>query len=283
MAHFRIYPYKMGSQGASRLAEGLRERGHRVFKVYPDRNYRPRPHHIIVNWGAGMMNGVPNWYGSLGQINPRTGRSIEMLNHPGYVADASNKLTAFEVMQEAGVSVPEFLGPADLDDVFGWQNQGIPYMARTKLSGHSGDGCYYRTGTDTDDPYPEWVRNRESVKMYVKYIKKKEEYRVHVFRGQVIDIQQKRKRQEVANEEVNYQVRSHDNGWVFCRTDVRPAQSILDNSVAAVNSLGLDFGAVDVIWNQHQGQAYVLEVNTAPGLEGSTINAYVNALEELVQ
>ena len=40
----------------------------------------------------------------------------------------------------------------------------------------------------------------------------------------------------------------------------------------AVAALGLDFGAVDVIYNEKYGRAYVLEVNTAPGLgEGIAI------------
>jgi glutathione synthase/RimK-type ligase-like ATP-grasp enzyme len=38
---------------------------------------------------------------------------------------------------------------------------------------------------------------------------------------------------------------------------------------------GLDFGAVDVIWNERQQRAYVLEINSAPGLEGTTIDDYV--------
>lgn len=278
MAHFRIYPYKMGSQSASRLAEGLRERGHRAFKVYPDRNYRPRSPHVIVNWGSSHS---PQWLG----FN-------HILNDPAYVGVASNKLTAFQSMSRREVSIPDFT--TNRDEAYQWYADGHRVVGRAKLSGHSGEGIYI---TDPLD-YPAAEGGMDIAHMseieyglqgaqrplplYVKYIKKKEEYRVHVFRGQVIDIQQKRKRREVDNEEVNYQVRSHDNGWVFCRSDVRPAQSILDNAVAAVDSLGLDFGAVDVIWNEHQGQAYVLEVNTAPGLEGSTISAYINALEEII-
>ena len=41
-----------------------------------------------------------------------------------------------------------------------------------------------------------------------------------------------------------------------------------------LKELGLDFGAVDVIWNEHESKAYVLEINTAPGLEGSTVEDY---------
>lgn len=279
MAQIRIYPYKMGSQSASRLAESLREGGHRCFKVYPDRNYRPRTSHVIINWGSSSR---PGWMGWPVLSN--------VLNWPMAIEEASNKLTAFRRMQEAGVSTPEFT--TDINEAWEWYRGGQTVVGRAKLSGHSGEGVYISDSLD----YPSAEGGMDIAHMsevaygiggaqrplplYVKYIKKKDEYRVHVFRGRVIDIQQKRKRRDMENERVNYQVRSHNNGWVFCRSDIRPAQSVLDNAVAAVNALGLDFGAVDVIWNDYQGQAYVLEVNTAPGLEGQTVDAYVNAIEE---
>ena len=52
-------------------------------------------------------------------------------------------------------------------------------------------------------------------------------------------------------------------------------------SVAAVRSLGLDFGAVDVV--ERQNKAYVLEVNTAPGLVGTTLEKYVDAIREYAE
>ena len=39
----------------------------------------------------------------------------------------------------------------------------------------------------------------------------------------------------------------------------------------------LDFGAVDLIWNEHENKCYVLEVNSAPGIEGTTLQQYVTA------
>ena len=44
----------------------------------------------------------------------------------------------------------------------------------------------------------------------------------------------------------------------------------------------VDFGAVDVVWNQQNGQAYVLEINTAPGLAGQTITSYANAFRRFL-
>ena len=44
---------------------------------------------------------------------------------------------------------------------------------------------------------------------------------------------------------------------------------------------GLTFGAIDVIWNEHQQKAFVLEINTAPGIEGTTVEKYAAKFRNL--
>jgi glutathione synthase/RimK-type ligase-like ATP-grasp enzyme len=116
--------------------------------------------------------------------------------------------------------------------------------------------------------------------LYTKYIKKADEYRVHVFDGEVIDVQQKRKRQEVENEDVDYQIRNSTGGWVFCRAEVDIPDICLSMARRAVSALGLTFGAVDIGYNRREDMAYVFEVNTAPGLEGTTLDTYYAAIEK---
>jgi predicted ATP-grasp superfamily ATP-dependent carboligase len=72
-------------------------------------------------------------------------------------------------------------------------------------------------------------------------------------------------------------VQSHDNGWVFCQAG-EVDFAVQDLAMNAIKALGLDFGAVDVIIRR--GKAYILEVNSAPGLEGRTLQAYVEAIKE---
>jgi hypothetical protein len=97
-----------------------------------------------------------------------------------------------------------------------------------------------------------------------------------VFDGRAIDVQQKRRRRE--DDDVNYQIRNADNGWVYCRGGVVAPQCVVDAAISAVAALGLDFGAADVGYNMHYNLATVYEVNTAPGLEGHTLDVYRNAL-----
>ncbi len=257
----KIIPYKMGSQSGRTLSEALRARGQVVHRVRRDSaTYRLRRSHTLVNWGCSSITAAIG---------------LNILNEPANVQAASNKLTAFGLMQRAGVSIPEFTADREYA-VNEWMGENIPFLVRTTLNGHSGAGIHYiEAGTDALEDL--------SGPLYVKYIKKQSEYRVHVFKDEVIDIQQKRKRQETDNEDVNYQVRSHDNGWVFCRDGITEPQGIRELAIAAVRSLGLDFGAVDIIYNARQSQCYVLEVNTAVGLAGSTVDSYVNAIINHVQ
>ena len=51
-----------------------------------------------------------------------------------------------------------------------------------------------------------------------------------------------------------------------------------DISRDAVTALGLEFGAVDIIYNDKSKKLFVLEVNTAPGIEGATVTKYKDAI-----
>ena len=42
-------------------------------------------------------------------------------------------------------------------------------------------------------------------------------------------------------------------------------------------AIDLQFGAVDIIWNEKENKCYVLEINTAPGLVGTTLTKYTEA------
>jgi D-alanine-D-alanine ligase-like ATP-grasp enzyme len=98
-----------------------------------------------------------------------------------------------------------------------------------------------------------------------------------VFRGKAIDVQQKKKRRE---HEVDYRVRNYENGWVFARAGVTPPAGVVEQALAAVSALGLDFGAVDIGYNEKFNRAVVYEVNTAPGVEGTTLLNYGAKLKE---
>lgn len=114
--------------------------------------------------------------------------------------------------------------------------------------------------------------------LYTEYIPKKKEFRVHVYNNKVIDVQEKRRRRGLENKE--FQVRNTANGYVFCRDNVERSPAMLDVALAAVRALGRTQGAVDVIYNEKQDKYYALEVNSRPGLQGTTLKIYADAVLE---
>lgn len=213
-----------------------------------------------VNGGIAHTNNITiiNWGDS--KCDPR----VIDLNAPSAVAKAANKKTAFLAMQAAGVTVPNF---ATQKENVNWAG---PTVVRHKLSGHSGEGIEI---VDDKSKLPD-------TPLYVQYIKKEQEFRIHIGRrngtAQVIAVQRKARDKDIPDGCVNWQVRNHDNGFIFVRGDANPHPIVFTEATNALRSLGLDFGAVDVIWNAKEGKAYVLEINTAPGLEGQTIEDYAS-------
>ena len=185
---------------------------------------------------------------------------------------ASNKLRTFQAWA-AHANPPRFVPfTSSIQEANKWLADGAAVLARRRLSAHSG------IGINIYEPHTTISQATErNTTLFTKYIKKRAEYRVHVFNNKVIDFQQKKKRSNVA-EEINTRIRSWNNGWVYTRNGVRLPPDVKVQALQAVATLGLEFGAVDVLWNDRAKQAYVLEVNTAPAMEGTTIKSYVNAL-----
>jgi biotin carboxylase len=257
----KIIPYKMGSRSATALADAL---GIRKVRHNSD-TYRHRQGTVLINWGN------TNPVGFIHDMN-------DLLNPPENVRNASNKLTAFDLFRRGEVPTVEWTVAQNVAQE--WVNEGHTVFARTSLAGHSGEGIVV-------------VREGEQVPrapLYTKYKKKANEFRVHIFNGMEIAIQEKKRANNAEIEGDAALIRSHHHGWNFCREGLsiltqeneelreRLEQLALD----AINALGLDFGAVDIIYNSRDDQFYVLEVNTAVGLEGQTLTDYVNAITDYV-
>jgi hypothetical protein len=182
------------------------------------------------------------------------------------IREGTDKLTQLQRFLENGIATPEFT--SDPAVARAWLTDGTSVMCRTLLRASEGRGIVPATGTDPLVPAP----------LYTKYFKKKREYRVHVFNGQVIGVQEKRKRKEV--EGGDSRIRNLANGYVFCREAVVEPTGLRDLAVRATAALGYSLGAVDIAFNEHHNQLVVFEVNAAPGMQGSTLENYANTIVE---
>lgn len=248
-----MYSHNRFSESARDLSAAL---GVRRIK-HEGSTYRARPGKTVINWGSSKL--------------PENVAGASIINRPTAVGLAANKLQCFTVLEGAEVRIPEFTD--DVDVAVSWLDEGATVVARATVNGHGGEGITLCEPNGVDIP---------DAPLYTKYVPKKEEWRIHVVRGDIIDFARKIRNPEVADADVNWKVRNHANGFIFAREVDPPAEDIKAQALAAVEALGLDFGAVDVIWNQQQQRAYVLEVNTAPGLTGTTLERYTEAFRGFV-
>lgn len=252
-----IYSWNFNSEGASNLAKAL---GAKKIK-HEKSAFKGSPKKTVINWGSSEL--------------PQEVRASKVLNDPSKVYICSNKLRFFQYISEKKVTIPDWT--TDHNVALRWAAEGNIVCARTVLQGHSAEGLVLM---DKDNP-----KDFVKAPLYTKYIPKRDEYRVHVVQGKVIDIQRKALRngwlEEHGADPNIYKVRNLNNGFVYVRNDVDPPKVVLEEALAAIIAIGLDFGAVDIVYNQKKELAAVLEINTAPGLEGSTIDNYVNALKDL--
>jgi len=253
MTKYRVLPYKMGSRSARLLGRTLGG-----FCVYPRRRYRPRGDHVIINWG---FSGEASWFNRMRETG------AVLLNPPSAVAAASDKLRAFRAFDEAEVRAVPFTTDPTLARQ--WLADGKSVVCRTLTRASGGRGIII---TDPGDDLP-------AAPLYTKLLKKRAEYRVHCTRGEVFSSAMKRRTYRVADEDVNWRIRNHDNGWIFARQGIALPPHVGEVAQQAVAALGLDFGAVDVL--EKRDGAYVLEVNTACGLEGTTLDDYVNFIHRV--
>lgn len=208
---------------------------------------------------------VINW----GNSSPLVAPQAVIFNPPAAVALASHKLHTFQRLAEAGVRIPEFFTepptPTKKSDIF---------LARTILNGSSGEGITV-------------VRNGEAMPrapLYVKYVRKEVEYRVHVAFGEVIFVQQKKRKSENEQTADEKLIRNHDNGWVFCPVETGSVvPDVLTAAIGSCAALGLHFGAVDCIIGRTDELPYVLEINTAPGIKSPGLTAaYRTAFQKAI-
>lgn len=253
----KIYPYKKGLAGCRALAETLG-----CLRVNQEGGMirGGNQHRLLINWGRSTFDREVSTY-------------LQVLNQPDAVASAVDKRITHRVLRTVGVPCPLPLGRLDARERL---EAGARVVSHHNPRSTGGNGLVVLRAVEELDRQPEDA-------YLVAYLKKTHEYRVHVAFGEVLDVQRKARRRSVPDEEVNWEVRNLANGFVFVRDmgESGVDEAVCRNAVAAVDSLGLDFGAVDVGFHEPSGSSFVLEVNTAPGLEGTTVNKYAEAFSAI--
>lgn len=265
------------SDGARSLADNIRE-GVGIYARYRRRDvnsYNNKEATHFINWGCG------------GDVHPNqvnvAGISFE--NALNLNTDtATNKLSAFEAMQrwssanprEVHIRVPDYCTNHETAERI-LSNNRRPIYCRTSLRGHSGEDIVIANSPQELVDAP----------LYTLGVDKRHEFRLHVFKGVVIDGVRKGFRSDIPEEERDLSIMNHAAGTIFVRSGpaleaMQQNEEVQQMAVNACRALGLDFGAVDIMTDR-EGRAYVLEVNTAPGLVETTLARYTQAVTEWIQ
>lgn len=124
--------------------------------------------------------------------------------------------------------------------------------------------------------------------LWTKYIKKKDEYRVHFFKkadGNLELFCQKKllkrnSQRPFGQPDSAFKVRNFQNGWVYSHCSSPLPMQVIHAAVTIITKVSLDFGAIDIIYNERNESAHILEINTAPGAVETTAKWYADKIEE---
>jgi len=177
-----------------------------------------------------------------------------------------DKLTQYRWFQEQGLSTLEFT--PDLGVAQTWVEEGHTIFGRRYLNSSCGRGIVV-----IEPDGHSWTQHTPCL-VYTKYKKKKREFRVHVYKDKVVAITEKRKRAGFEGQR-DTKIRNLANGYVFCQTVENVPAGLQALALAASKVTQSDFKGVDIGYNEHNNDLFVIEVNSAPGIAGSNIDAYV--------
>jgi RimK-like ATP-grasp domain len=179
--------------------------------------------------------------------------------------DCKDKLFQYEWF--AANEVPALSFTKDKSKALAWLSEGGVIFARTLTRASEGKGIVVLDAPGTLPRAP----------VYTLYRKKKKEFRVHVFKDQVVHVLEKRKKKDF-NGEVNTKIRNTANGYVFCSDNVIEPEGIRELALKAAKVTNSDFKGVDIGFNEKLNELFVIEVNSCPGISGTNIDRYIEAI-----
>lgn len=191
--------------------------------------------------------------------SPRSGRENLVYG------DCKDKLFQYEWF--AANEVPALSFTTSKQKVCEWLDAEQTVFARTLTRACEGKGIV------VCEPGLQHIPNAP---VYTLYRKKKKEFRVHVYKDQIVAVLEKRKKKGLDN--VDSRIRNTANGYVFCRDGVVEPEGLRELALKASKVTSSHFKGVDIGFNEKLNQLFCIEVNSAPGMEGTTVQQYIEAI-----
>lgn len=178
--------------------------------------------------------------------------------------DGKDKITQYSFFQQEGIAALEFT--TSYETAKQWASEGLTVVCRKLTRSSEGKGIVVAETPEQVCMAP----------VYTMYKKKKREFRVHVFEDKVVSVLEKRKKKGFDG--VDHKVRNTANGYVFCRQDVVEPEGIRELALKAAKVTNSAFKGVDIGYNELKKELFVIEVNSAPGMQGTTVIDYAKAV-----
>lgn len=180
-----------------------------------------------------------------------------------------DKLTQYRWFQQKGLSALEFTTSPEEAQM--WLNStDFHVFGRKFLNSSCGKGIVVFEPGDGIGP-------AGICPVYTKYKKKKREFRVHIFKDKVVAVTEKKRRAGFEGQR-DTKIRNLINGYVFCQTVNNEPVGLRELALAASEVSPSDFKGVDIGYNEKNNDLFIIEVNSAPGIAGSNVTAYVAAI-----
>jgi hypothetical protein len=175
-------------------------------------------------------------------------------------------------------------------DAQAYLDRGETVVARTLISSHSGRGIVL----SPPNPLPD-------ARLYTVLKRRRglREYRVFLNEGKLMDVVQKKRKSPAKllelrdcrtpeqartwwDDRERQVIRCWDNGWAFCHNNLDCTDDAVFEEVAETAARILTWGCVDVLIDSRTKEFYMVEVNSAPGLDaGNTQHAFINAFLDI--
>lgn len=269
MSNFKyfIYAYSPVSNSAKLLAEKLKAK--RI--KHTNSKFRGGRNKAVIIWGASRIDS---------DITESQIRLCSLVNNTELCRTFSDKASMFKFLNLYGV--PSVESTTQKDVAADWIVEGNKVVIRNVLKGSGG------AGIDIVDN----LNDLYSAPLYTKYFPKKKEFRIHVSNKDVFYVQRKVVKrsylEEVGPENVNWQIRNAENGFIFQRYNidvpdaVKKVGEVLRDRIKSFIARRFIVCA-DVLYNERMDTAVVCEVNTAPGLDNTSAEIYAEEIKNIVE
>ena len=179
--------------------------------------------------------------------------------------DCKDKIYQYTWFKEQGI--PSLDYTCDNACAKAWTQDGQVVFARLLTRSSEGKGIIV---CETPEQVP-------MAPVYTKYKKKKKEFRVHIFQQEVVHVLEKRKKVGYEKDR-DTRIRNTANGYVFCSDGVVEPVGLRELALAASKVTNSDFRGVDIGFNEKLNELFVIEVNSAPGIQGTNVDRYIQAI-----